>query len=325
MLRFSKSLLVAAVVAGTTGAAVADTWDNPNVAAPIVNNSIALDGDFADWGAPGQYTQFGDWHQWYDGNYDYPGRAVGDSPSTTTSRLAIDTNTDRLIIGIRTNELGAMFELHGLFGGTTSLEGVRSDHLGGRPGTGTQLWWNMPLDPETGSNVPLTIGGHEVLANGGVYAPAANTDGVSGAYSFDGEYFTIEVAVPVKFDWTADATDANTYDLEDLAGLVGDTGDNNLNVAYNVSFYYGSQPGGDAQAARLDGLSGLYGDTHQPDYWYHRAVNSLGVGPNSDPNNNYISAAYGGLTLVGTPLPEPGSLALLAAGGVLMLKRRRLA
>jgi hypothetical protein len=341
MLRFSKALLVAAVLAGTTGVVVADTWDNPVVPNPIVNNGITIDGNFGDWGVAGtNYTQFGEWNQWYDGNSaDYPNSVPGPS-STTTSRLAIDTTNNRLILGIQTTENAGSFEIAGLFGGNRSLEGERVSRFGGEPGDGTQLFVELPNNMtagDSGNFSPFVVppysftggdfGGYEVKRNGATISLSADITGATGAYSFDGTNSYIELSIPVKIDWTsADASLANTYDLNDLAGLVGGTGDNNLNIAYTITMFAEDEGFiGDGQNARFDADTGKYGNSHNDDYWEYRAVNSTGVGPNisNSPALSNLSDTIGGLTLVGTPLPEPTTIGLLAAGGLMMLKRRR--
>jgi hypothetical protein len=346
MIRTRKVALIAlggAAVAAVPGGARADRWDNPYVPAPVVNNGITVDGNFGEWGTAGtNYTAFGPWNQWWDNSYDGETHPTAKNGSVTTSRMAIDTANNRLVIGVQTTEPASFIEVNGLWGGIiNSIEGQNTRRDGAHPNSdGTQLF--VDVGPSTGgATAALTVGGNEVWRNGTQLAnSSANTAGAVAAYQSDGTTWNIELSIPVKKDWTsADASASNTYNLNDLAGLVGGSGGgaDNLNIAYNVSDFYEATGfnGGDGQGARFndatnDGTAAtvgpIYGNSKLfQDFWANRAVNSAGTGVNSQPNDLGAGGGKGGLTLVGEtlPIPEPSSLALLALGAAGLVLRRR--
>ncbi len=308
------------------GVVLADTWDAP-VAAPKVNNSITQDGSLGDWGTAGtNYIAFGAWNQWYDGSYNDGYQTGHTNTGTTTSRMALDTTNNRLLIGVQTTQQTIYgYELMGLFGGP-SLDGQRTSRAGVVSGSdGTQLHFFDSGMPAVGTNQTIAIAAYDAMRNGASLGGASgNATGATGKYTYDGTTLSFELSIPIKKDWTsADATSANTWDLSTVA-----SGTNQ--IAYNLSFFSPGTAGFGAygQDSRfndgtLDGYAG-YGDgkSASPDFWQQRGVNVANFSAGTDQVNTNGGTSIGGLTLVGV-VPEPASLGVLAVGSLTLLRRRK--
>ena len=294
----NRLLLVAAALLMLVSLQVkAYTYDNPT-ATSIANSGIAIDGNLSDWGTAGvNYTQTAAWNEWFDGNYDgvyTPHDAV---PGTTTSRMAIDTAHNRLMLGIQSTQPILQYEIGGLFGGT-DIAGKSAKTVVGTDATQFWFFWGAPART-TGS--ALALYQNEVYRNG-ANVGQINLTGIAGAYSYDGTTLNVELSIPIKKDWTsADASLANTWDLSDPA----------TQIAFNADFFCSDVTWiGFCQAARFDGTH--YGAAdNTKDFWNVRTSNVTGEG------------TTGGLTTMTCVVPEPATMSLLALGGLAMIRRRK--